>query len=196
MAELDPVVIDISKKWLGSIHKGAFDDPRLEVKIGDGFEFVQSTAERFDLIVLDLTDPDTPAFRLYSEQFFRMCQRVLRPGGMLTLHLGSPVYQQETVRKNASNLHKVFRHVAPLSLFVPLYGSLWCLAVASDTLDPRTVERNVIARRLDERAIGALDYYHADLHAALFALPTFVQQLVQAPTVPSKPVRHAQLQAA
>src|SRR5512134_1977124 len=61
MAELDPVVIDISKKWLGSIHKGVFYDPRLEVKIGDGFEFVKSTAERFDLVVLDLTDPDTPA---------------------------------------------------------------------------------------------------------------------------------------
>ena len=133
MAELDPVVIDISKKWLGAIHNGAFDDPRLEVKIGDGFEFVKSTTERFDMIVLDLTDPDTPAFHLYSEQFFRMCQRILRPGGMLTLHLGSPVYQAETVRKNAANLRKVFRHVAPMSLFVPLYGSLWCLAVASDT---------------------------------------------------------------
>ncbi len=51
------------------------------------------------MIVLDLTDPDTPAFHLYSEQFFRMCQRILRPGGMLTLHLGSPVYQAETVQQ-------------------------------------------------------------------------------------------------
>ena len=44
VAELDPVVIDISKKWLGAIHKDAFEDPRLEVKIGDGFEFVKSTS--------------------------------------------------------------------------------------------------------------------------------------------------------
>ena len=152
MAELDPVVIDISKKWLGAIHQGAFDDPRLEVKIGDGFEFVKSTSERFDMIVLDLTDPDTPAFHLYSEQFFRMCQRILRPGGMLTLHLGSPVYQAETVRKNAANLRKVFRHVAPMSLFVPLYGSLWCLAVASDTVDPRAVSADTIEQRIKERA--------------------------------------------
>src|SRR5512134_1267310 len=61
MAELDPVVIDISKKWLGTIHKGALDDPRLDIRIGDGFEYVRSTTERFDMIVLDLTDPDTPA---------------------------------------------------------------------------------------------------------------------------------------
>jgi len=108
MAELDPVVIDISRKYLGTINKGALDDPRLEIRIGDGYEFVKSTTERFDMIVLDLTDPDTPAFHLYSEEFFRMCQGRLKPGGMLTLHLGSPVYQAETVRKNAANLRKVF----------------------------------------------------------------------------------------
>ena len=196
MAELDPVVIDVSKQWLGAIHKGAFNDPRLEVSIGDGFEFVKSTTERFDMIVLDLTDPDTPAFHLYSEQFFRMCQRILRPGGMLTLHLGSPVYQAETVRKNAANLRKVFRHVAPISLFVPLYGSLWCLAVASDTVDPRTTSAEVIAQRISERRVGDLRYYHPALHSALFALPLFVQDLVQPKAIAQETVRVAQLQAA
>ena len=196
MAELDPVVIDVSKQWLGAIHKGAFNDPRLEVSIGDGFEFVKSTTERFDMIVLDLTDPDTPAFHLYSEQFFKMCQRILRPGGMLTLHLGSPVYQAETVRKNAANLRKVFRHVAPISLFVPLYGSLWCLAVASDTVDPRTTSAEVIAQRISERRVGDLRYYHAALHSALFALPLFVQDLVQPKAIAQETERVAQLQAA
>lgn len=197
MAELDPVVIDISKKWLGSIHNGAFDDPRLEVKIGDGFEFVKSTPERFDMIVLDLTDPDTPAFHLYSEQFFRMCQRILRPGGMLTLHLGSPVYQAETVRKNAANLGKVFHHVAPMSLYVPLYGSLWCLAVASDTTDPRAMPTDAIEQRMVARDINGLRYYHPGLHAALFALPLFVQEQVQQPkAAPAETLRIAQLQAA
>ena len=99
MAELDPVVIDIARKYLGAIHKGALDDPRLEIRIGDGFEYVRSATERFDMIVLDLTDPDTPAFHLYSEEFFRMCQRCLKPGGMLTLHLGSPVYQADSAEE-------------------------------------------------------------------------------------------------
>lgn len=178
MAELDPVVIEISRKYLGSIHRGALDDPRLEIRIGDGIEYVRSTNERFDMIVLDLTDPDTPAFHLYSEEFFRMCQRVLKPGGMLTLHLGSPVYQAETVRKNTANLRKVFKHVAPLSLFIPLYGSQWCLAVASDTIDPRATSVETIAQRMLERGLGDLRFYHPAMHAALFTLPKFVQELV------------------
>ena len=182
MAELDSVVIDISKKWLGSIHKGVFDDPRLEVKIGDGFEYVKSATERFDMIVLDLTDPDTPAFHLYSEEFFRMCQRILKPGGMLTLHLGSPVYQADTVRKNAANLRKVFRHVAPMSLFIPLYGSLWCLAVASDSIDPRSLSTEALSQRMTDRRIDDLRYYYPGLQQALFTLPLFVQELTQPPS--------------
>jgi spermidine synthase len=179
MAELDQAVIDISKRYLGAIHRGAFEDPRLTVRIGDGLDFVRTTQERFDLIVLDLTDPDTPAFHLYSEQFFRMCRAILNPGGMLTLHLGSPVFQQSTVRKNADNLRRVFSQVHPMALYIPLYGSLWCLAIASDTVDPRAVGAELIAARMRERKLMDLQYYNAELHGALFALPNFVRELTR-----------------
>jgi spermidine synthase len=181
MAELDQAVIDISKRYLGAIHRGAFDDPRLTVRIGDGLDFVQSTQERFDLIVLDLTDPDTPAFHLYSEQFFRMCRAILNPGGMLTLHLGSPVFQPSTVRKNADNLRKVFSQVHPMALYIPLYGSLWCLAVASDTANPRALGAEMIAARMRDRGLTDLQYYNAELHGALFVLPNFVRDLTCGP---------------
>jgi spermidine synthase len=193
MAELDPAVIDISRQFLGNIHKGALDDPRLEIRIGDGYEYVRGTTERFDLIVLDLTDPDTPAFHLYSEDFFRLCQRALKPGGLLTLHLGSPVYQAETVRRNAARLRKVFKHVAPLTLFIPLYGSQWCLAVASDSVDPRTITVETIAQRMVERRLNDLRFYHPAMHPALFTLPRFAQDLVGVP--PGGP-RLAHLKAA
>jgi spermidine synthase len=179
MAELDQAVIDISQRYLGAIHRGAFEDPRLTVRIGDGFEFVRSTQERFDLIVLDLTDPDTPAFHLYSERFFRMCRAILNPGGMLTLHLGSPVFQPSTVRKNADNLRRVFPQVHPMSLYIPLYGSLWCLAIASDTADPSAIGTELIAARMRERNLSDLQYYNAEVHGALFALPNFVRELTR-----------------
>jgi spermidine synthase len=177
MAELDPAVVDVARRYLGSIHKGALDDPRMRIELGDGFETVRNCREKFDLVVLDLTDPDTPAFHLYSEEFFRLCQRVLNPGGLMTMHLGSPVFQAATVRKNAASLRKVFKHVAPLALYIPLYGSLWCLGVASDSVNARSLTPEVAAQRLRERRIGGLKYYNAELHPALFALPTFVRDL-------------------
>jgi spermidine synthase len=187
MAELDEDVIRIAREHLGEIHKGALDDPRLEIKIGDGFEFVKHCTEKFDLVVLDLTDPDTPAFHLYSEEFFRMCQKLLNPGGIMTMHFGSPVYQPGTVKKNATNLRKVFKHVNPLTLFIPLYGSLWCLGVASDSVNPRAVATETIAQRMRERRLSGLRFYNAELHSALFALPTFVREL----TDPAAPVVQA-----
>jgi spermidine synthase len=136
MAELDPAVIEVARTYLGAINRGALDDPRLEIRLGDGYEYVRTTTERFDMIVLDLTDPDTPAFKLYSEEFFRMCQRCLKPGGMLTLHLGSPVYQ-------ATRCARTLRTCAGCShgaavAFIPLYGSQ-VPGVASDTIDPRNI---------------------------------------------------------
>jgi len=186
MAELDAAVIDVARTYLGEIHRGALNDPRLEIRIGDGFEYVRNATEKFDLIVLDLTDPDTPAFHLYSEEFFRLCRERLNPGGMMTLHLGTPVYAPETVRKNAASLRKVFKQVHPLALFIPLYGSLWCLGIASDSANPRLMTTEAIAARLRERRIGGLKYYNAEVHGGLFALPTFVKALTDPPQEPAR----------
>src|SRR5690606_18013300 len=75
IAELDAEVIRVAREHLGQVHRGAFDDPRVELRIGDGWATVEALAEegaKFDLVVLDLTDPDTPAHRLYSADFFRL----------------------------------------------------------------------------------------------------------------------------
>ncbi|RPH60042.1 MAG: adenosylmethionine decarboxylase, partial [Burkholderiales bacterium] len=93
MAELDAEVVRVAREHLRSVHHGAFDDPRMRVRIGDGWSLVESMAnegtERFDLVVLDLTDPDTPAHRLYTAEFFRLLKRVMNPGAAVTLHIGS-----------------------------------------------------------------------------------------------------------
>ncbi|MFM7670799.1 MAG: S-adenosylmethionine decarboxylase [Betaproteobacteria bacterium] len=70
IAELDEAVIRVAREFFGNIHHGALDDPRVEIRIGDGLAFVRDTDQRFDLVLLDLTDPDTPASALYTAAFF------------------------------------------------------------------------------------------------------------------------------
>jgi hypothetical protein len=91
VVELDGDVIEIAKAHFGAIHRGAFDNPKLKVVVDDGMKFLAGTADRFDLIVLDLPDPIGPATALYEEPFFRDCRRALAPGGAVTLHIGPPV---------------------------------------------------------------------------------------------------------
>lgn len=178
MAELDPEVVRVARQHLASVHRGAFDDPRLEVRIGDGFAFARETHERFDLVVLDLTDPDTPAHRLYTRAFFETARGLLAPGGALSLHLGSPVYQAERVRALLADLAAVFPVVRPLGLHIPLYGAYWGLAIASETLDPCALDAASVAQRLRDRDIRDLEFYNGEMHGALFALPNFYRRLL------------------
>lgn len=180
IAELDEAVIGVARKHLQKVHRGALDDPRVRIEIGDGYDYVERCeAARFDLVVLDLTDPDTPAHRLYTPGFYRLLKRVMRPGAALTLHIGSPVFQPERVTRAVRDLRSVFSQVRPMGLYIPLYGSYWGLACASDTLDPRAASPVELERRLADRGIRDLSYYNADVHHALFALPNYYLDLVR-----------------
>ncbi len=183
LVELDGKVVELARRHFESIHHGVFDNPRLRLLIGDGLKFLSDTRERFDAIALDLPDPIGPATQLYEEAFFRDCSRALAPGGVLTLHMGSPVSRPDRVRKLYGSLSRVFPVVRPYVMFIPLYGCLWSMASCSGTLDPAAVTADEIDRRIARRGLRDLQYYNGGTHQAVFALPNFVRDL----TVGSRP---------
>jgi spermidine synthase len=178
LVELDGEVVEVAREHLRGINRGSLDDPRVRVCIEDGAAFVRDTGERYDLVYLDLTDPETPAGPLYTEAFFAQCRRVLAPEGALVLHLGSPFHEPEQVRQLAGKLASVFAQVHGYGLHIPLYGSYWSLAVASDSMDPSAVLAADVADRLRMRGIEDLQYYNCATHGALFALPGFYRRLM------------------
>ena len=178
LAEIDLAVVDISRKYLTSVHRGALDDPRLTLKIGDGFAHVRESAEQYDLIVLDLTDAGGPSLKLYTPEFYRACAARLAPMGALTLHIASPVAHPDRIRATIGSLRSAFPVVAPYLTSVPLYGGLWMMACCSALLDPRTMTPLQVDRRIAQRGIRDLQFYNGDTHRAAFALPNFVRALV------------------
>lgn len=182
LAELDAEVIAVAKAHLQRVHRGVFDDPRLQVRIGDGLAYVAETPDRFDLILLDLTDPETPAGSLYTEAFFRSLARIMNPGAAVVLHTGTPVFEPAQVRDIVARLRRVFAQVHPFGLYIPLYGAYWGFAVASDRLRPRAIDAAALEQRV--RSLPDLRYYNADVHHALFALPTYYRDLVAPASTP------------
>ena len=178
LCEIDLAVVDISRKYLQSVHRGAFDDPRLTLKIEDGFAFVRNATERYDLIVLDLTDAGGPSAALYTQEFYRACAARLSPTGAMTLHVASPIAHPARVRETLANLRQVFAIVTPYLTSVPLYGGMWMMACCSATLDPKGMSILDIDRRLAQRGIRNLQYYNGDMHRAALAFPNFVRALV------------------
>ncbi|MGA0991305.1 MAG: polyamine aminopropyltransferase [Burkholderiaceae bacterium] len=179
LAELDEAVVQASRQHLQAIHQGALNNPRVDVRIMDGAAFIDTTDERFDLVLLDLTDPETPAGALYTQAFFQKCKRILTEQGALVLHLGAPFYEPEQVSQLAAALRASYQHTAFYGLHIPLYGAYWGLAVVSDTLDPTALHTADVQQRLDQRGVDQLQYYNAAVHGALFALPTYYGKLVQ-----------------
>lgn len=175
VAELDEAVVDMARLHLQAVHHGALDDERVQVVIGDAARFVETSAERFDLVVFDLTPPDSPAAELYSPAFHARLKSVLAPRAMLSMHLGSAQFHLERAAALVRDLRASYATVNVMSAYVPLYGSLWLMALASDTLDAASLFKHDVQARLAARGIDALRYYDAALHPALFALPRGVR---------------------
>ncbi len=184
LAELDADVVDLARTWLGKIHKGALDDPRMELRLGDARGLIESGSERFDQIVLDLTDPFGPALDLYTVEFYQACQRTLLPGGVLSLHMGSPIHLPGSMARIAASLQQAFPIVRPYLQYVPLYGTLWCMAMASDSTDPALLSSAEVDTRIAERGLQDLQLYNGATHQALLAQPNFVRELLARPAAP------------
>ncbi len=178
LCEIDEAVVDISRTYLQRVHRGALDDSRLELRIGDGLAFVRDGRDLYDLVVLDLTDPGGPSTPLYTAEFYRACRARLAPGGALTLHIASPVAHPSRIRDGLANLRAAFARVTPYLTSIPLYGGMWMMACASETLDPAAFTAAEIDRRIAQRGIGDLQYYNGAMHCAALALPNFVRELV------------------
>ena len=180
LVEIDLAVVDVARKYLASVHKGSLDDPRVTLRIEDGLAYVRNSAETFDLIVLDLTDPGGPSTPLYTQDFYAACAARLSPVGAMTLHIASPIAHPGRIRDALVDLRATFPVVTPYLASIPLYGGLWMMAMCSATLDPRHMTSMEVDRRIVRRGLTELQYYNGDMHRAALALPNFIRSLVSA----------------
>lgn len=179
LCELDRAVIDMSKLYLPTIHRGVFEAPRLAVTIADGVQFIKAVQTYFDLIYLDLTDPTGAATALYAPEFFANCRTKLADGGALVLHLGSPFSHPDRVVSTIQKLKSQFSVVTPYFVHVPTYGATWGFAVASDVLDIGRVDTATLQARLASRGVAERKFYNPQIHHAVIALPEYIKPLVR-----------------
>ncbi len=171
MVDLDRKVIDLSKKYLPSLSDGAFDDPRLTLEIADGKAFVNQTDRRFDVIVVDSTDPIGPGAALYTPDFYAGCRRCLAEGGVVVTQNGVPLLQEDEVRDSYRALKHLFADVGFYLVPVPSYtGGALAVGWATDDPELRQHEYATIAARYDNAGLPTR-YYSPAIHVGSFALP-------------------------
>jgi spermidine synthase len=57
LVDIDPAVIELSKRFFPALSRAAFEDPRVSIVVGDGARYVARAGEKFDTIIVDSTDP-------------------------------------------------------------------------------------------------------------------------------------------
>jgi spermidine synthase len=153
------------------------------------------TSERFDVILVDSTDPVGPAAALISDEFLRNVQRALAPGGLVAMQSGSPISQPREWHATVRAFRKAFRIVKPYLGYVPIYPAmLWSWVVGSEEVDPTSFDEISLRSRLDDLGTE-LRIYNPAMHRAAFVLPTFVQSLLEL-TDRDEPPTPAELRAA
>ncbi len=177
--EIDQAVVEMSLRFLPEISGGAYSDPRAELRVDDGVRFLAETSERFDVVLVDSTDPVGPAAALISDEFLQSARRGLAPGGLMAMQSGSPISQPREWLATVAAFKRAFRIVKPYLGYVPIYPAmLWSWVIGSDEVDPTRFD-DVSVRTRQEGLPEALRIYTPAMHRAAFALPRFVQTLLE-----------------
>jgi spermidine synthase len=179
LCEIDRSVIDLSLKYYPEVAGGAFDDPRAEVVIADGLKYVAETAERFDAIIVDSSEPIGPSAVLHTPEFFADCKRALKPAGMLVTQNGLPFLCPDQLEGTTRIFAGLFQVTAPYLCTQPCYfGGPFALNLGTDNKAPAGLSERVLAARQARRRIGTR-YWTPAVHRAAFALPAYAQEVVR-----------------
>jgi spermidine synthase len=180
LCEIDRSVIDLSLTYFPEIAGGAFEDPRCDLVIADGREYVGGTDKRFDAIIVDSSEPIGPSAVLHTPEFFTDCKRALREGGILVAQNGLPFQFPDHLAGTTRAFAGLFRHVAPYLCTQPCYfGGPFALNWASDDAGHLDISAKKLAKRARKRGI-ATRYWTPAVQLAAFALPGYVETIVAA----------------
>jgi spermidine synthase len=174
MVEIDNAVIEMAKEYLPNHSQGAFDDPRANIVIADGMDFVRDTDQTFDVIISDSTDPIGPGEILFTNDFYAQCKRILNPGGVVVTQNGVAFFQLDEVKTTSSRLSRHFSDATFYSAAVPTYyGGIMTFAWGSNETALRHVPVETLQQRFDDSGISTR-YYTPEIHKASFALPKYI----------------------
>jgi spermidine synthase len=172
LVEIDGKVIECSKKYLPEI-AGQLDEPRVEVKVDDGFMHIAQSENEYDVIMVDSTEPVGPAVNLFTKGFYAGIAKALKEDGIFVAQTDNPWFKADLIRNVYRDVKEIFPVTRLYTANIPTYPSgLWTFTLGSKKYDPLAVSDDRF-HDIDTK------YYTKELHKACFVLPKFVADLVK-----------------
>jgi spermidine synthase len=177
LVEIDQSVIDTALKYFPAVGKKAFADKRSNVVIADGRKFVGETNERYDVVIVDSSEPIGPSAVLHTKAFFADCKRVLRDGGIMTTQSSLPFHSPKHLQTTTRALSQIFADAEPYVFTHPCYfGGEFTAVWGSDNAALRRQPLATIAGRSKRRG-HKTRYWTPEIQLATFMLPGYIRAI-------------------
>ncbi|XP_021956228.1 spermidine synthase [Folsomia candida] len=178
--EIDETVVEVSKKYLPFMAKG-FESPKLTLNIGDGFKFMGEHEDEFDVIITDSSDPIGPAESLFGEKYYRLCDKALRPGGIICSQGENMWYHAPIIRSMMDFCKGIFPVVSYAYTCIPTYpgGQIGFLLCSKN--EETKFEQPLRTFGEAELENFNLRYYTGEIHKSAFILPRFAVKALTGP---------------
>lgn len=168
LVDLDPEMTRLAKthKRLRALNGDALENPKVKVVNQDAYQFIEKTKSKYDVVLIDLPDPNVDALsKLYSKTFYQMVGTRLTPGGVVNVQSTSPYFAPKVywcIRKTMadSELNTTGYH-----LEVPSFGDWGFTLASNEALDFSRLKVKVDTRFLTDEQIKAMFVFAKDLEA-------------------------------
>jgi spermidine synthase len=172
LVEIDGKVIEYSKKYLPTI-ASAFDHPKVEVLVDDGFMHIAKSKDIYDVIMVDSTEPVGPAVNLFSKGFYAGISNALKSDGLFVAQTDNPWFKADLIAQVQKDVREIFPITKLYIANIPTYPSgMWTFTLGSKQHNPLEVPVSRF-HEIDTK------YYTKDYHFAAFTLPKFVGDLTR-----------------
>jgi spermidine synthase len=176
--EIDASVVEFSKEHFPEFTRPVLGNERFDLVIDDGMRYVADTQRRFDVIIVDSTDPQGPGKVLFSHRFYAACKRCMNPGGVLVTQNGVPLFQPGELKQGMKKLRSVFADATCYVAAIPTYvGGHMAMGWATDNTRLREIPVVTVAARYRRAGGFRTKYWTPQVHRAAFALPRFIADL-------------------
>ena len=177
--EIDASVVEFSKEHFPEFTKPVLADKRFDLEIDDGMNYVAEAERRFDVIIVDSTDPQGPGKVLFSDKFYAGCKRCMAKGAVLVTQNGVPIFQAGELTEGIAKFRRLFADGTCYVAAIPTYvGGHMAMGFATDNAKLRRASVKTIADRYKKAGSFSTRYWTPEVHVAAFALPRFIAEKV------------------
>jgi spermidine synthase len=177
--EIDASVVEFAREHFPEFTKPVLGNARFDLVIDDGMKYVARTDRRFDVIIVDSTDPIGPGKVLFSQKFYAACKRCMTAGAVLVAQRGVPIFQSGELTAGTRKFRKLFADGYCYVAAIPTYvGGHMAMGWATDNVKLRHASVRTIAKRYDKAGCFPTKYWTPEVHVAAFALPRFIAEKV------------------